>query len=495
MIGNPVVDEKRPRLTNAFIKSIDRPTRRGDGLGSNGLSIIAYTVAGGLNKSWSQRILVDGKARTFGLGKWPQITIATARKLAFQNVSKRDNGENIREPEHHIATMGEAFDKFIADHTPEWKRRGERRAQGLKYKWELSKRYCKSILSKKISAVTHDDVQDLLRRDWHKHPATAAYVQTHLSQIFEQAVHMEIRTSNPANRAYLVQAFGKQPKGKHHPSAPYEDLGGYLGKIMDSKFWWAAKYCLIFIALTEDRSGEIRLAVWDDVDWDNETLTIPAERMKSGKAHVIPLSKQAMELLRFAWSKPRHSKGTIFPPQRGGIFLPRGAMLNITTKLGLPFVPHGLRGSFGDWASDHKNKEYKMLAKLSLAHVVDNKSDQPYFKKDPIDKRRAMLQAYSEYLTKTSGLLIAGAPRPKIKSKKDKPATGAEPHIVAAVSSKPQKAGKAGSRPTAATAGPTPKRSNKAGKLATVNGNSPMTKKQRIEALQNPLPIFATTQT
>ena len=110
--------------------------------------------AGGLNKSWSQRILVDGKARTFGLGKWPQITIATARKLAFQNVSKRDNGENIREPEHHIATMGEAFDKFIADHTPEWKRRGERRAQGLKYKWELSKRYCKSILSKKISAVT-----------------------------------------------------------------------------------------------------------------------------------------------------------------------------------------------------------------------------------------------------------------------------------------------------------------------------------------------------
>ena len=496
MVGTPVVDEKRLRLTTKFIKSIDRPTRRGDGLGGNGLSIIAYTVAGGLNKAWSQRILVDGKERTFGLGKWPQITIATARKLAFQNVSKRDNGKNIREPKRTFPTMGEAFDQFIADHTPEWKRRGERRAEGLEYRWKLSKRYCKPILSKQITAVTHDDVKDLLRHDWHEHAATAAYVQTHLSQIFNQAVDMEIRTSNPANRAYLVQAFGKQPKGKHHPSAPYEDLGGYLGKIMDSKFWWAAKYCLIFIALTEDRSGEVRLAVWDDVDWDNETLTIPVERMKGDKAHVIPLSKQAMELLRFAWSKPRHSKGTIFPPQRGGIFLPRDAMIAITKKLDLPFVPHGLRGSFGDWASDHKNKEYKMLAKLSLAHVVDNESDQPYFKKDPIDKRRAMLQAYSEYLTKTSGLLIAGAPRPKIKSKKDKPATGAKPHIVAAVSSKPQKAGKAGSRPTAAsTAGPTPKRSNKAGKPATVNGNSPMARKQRIEALQKTLPIFAKTQT
>ena len=459
-----MVDEKRPRLTTKFIKSIDRPTRRGDGLGGNGLSIVAYTVAGGLNKAWSQRILVDGKERTFGLGKWPQIALGTARKIAFQNVSKRDNGKNIRE--HHIPTMGEAFDQFIADHTPEWKRRGERRAEGLKYKWELSKRYCKSILSKKITAVTHDDVKDLLRHDWHEHAAKAAYVQTHLSQIFKQAVDMEIRTSNPANREYLVGAFGKQPKGKHHQSAPYEDLGGYLGKIMDSNSWWAAKYCLIFIALTEDRSGEVRLAVWDDVDWDNETLTIPAERMKSGKAHVIPLSKQAMELLRFAWSKPRHSKGTIFPPKQGGIFLPRTAMWDITQKLDLPFVPHGLRGSFGNWALKHNNPEYKTLAKLSLAHVVDSQSDEPYFTEDPIDKRRAMLQAYSDYLTKTSGLLRAGAPRPKIKSKKDKPATGAEPHIVAAVSSKPQKAR---TRATASTTGKTPKRSTKASKSAPVD--------------------------
>ena len=483
MIGNSVVEEKRLRLTTKFIKSIDRPTRRGDGLGGNGLSIMAYTVAGGLNKAWSQRIVVDGKERTFGLGKWPQITLGTARKRAFQNVSKRDNGKNIREPEQTIPTMGEAFDQFIADHTPEWKRRGERRAQGLEYKWKLSKGYCKSILSKKITAVTHDDVKDLLRRDWHEHAPTAARVQTHLSQIFNQAVDMEIRTSNPANREYLVGAFGKQPKGKHHPSAPYEDLGGYLGKIMDSDCWWAAKYCLIFIALTEDRSGEVLLAVWDDVDWEKETLTIPAERMKSGKVHVIPLSKQAMELLRFAWSKPRHSKGTIFPPQQGGIFLRRAAMWDITQKLGLPFVPHGLRGSFGNWALKHENPEYKMLAKLSLAHVVDNKSDEPYFTEDPIDKRRAMLQAYSDYLTKTSGLLIAGAPRPKIKSKKDKPATGAEPHIVAAVSSKP-KAGKAGSRPTAAsTTGKTPKRSTKASKSAPVD-RPPKGSKQRSEVFQ-----------
>ena len=484
MAGTPVVDEKRPRLTNAFIKSIDRPTRRGDGLGGNGLSIIAYTnAAGELNKAWSQRIVVDGKDRTFGLGKWPQITPATARKRAFENVSKRDNGKDIRETKRNIPTMGEAFDQFIADHTPEWKRRGERRAEGLAYKWELSKRYCKSILSKKISAVTHDDVKDLLRHDWHERAPTAAYVQNHLSQIFDQAVQMEIRTSDPANRRYLVRAFGKQPKSEHHRKAPYEDLGSYLAKIRDSDSWWAAKYCLIFIALTEDRSGEVRLAVWDDVDWDKETLTIPEDRMKGDKAHVIPLPKQAMEILRFAWSKPRHSKGTIFPPQRGGRFLPKGAMLNITKKLDLPFVPHGLRGSFADWASDHENDGYKELAKLSLAHVVDNQSDQAYFTKDPIHKRRAVLQEYANYLTKTMGPVIS----PMDQDQDTDDMAGLEKSVINAVPGSDQQAGKPENGTTAATAGRTTKRHHPAPTLATVNRRTHKDKKQRIQDLQKPL--------
>ena len=71
--------------------------------------------------------------------------------------------------------------------------------------------------------------------------------------------------------------------------------------------------------------------------------------MKGDKPHVIPLSKQAMGILRFAWSKPRHSQGTIFPPQRGGISLGRGRLTEITKKLDLPFTPHGLRASFGNW--------------------------------------------------------------------------------------------------------------------------------------------------
>ena len=208
--------------------------------------------------------------------------------------------------------------------------------------------------------------------------------------------------------------------------------------------------------------------------------------MKGDKAHVIPLPKQAMEILRFAWSKPRHSKGTIFPPQRGGRFLPKGAMLNITTKLDLPFVPHGLRTSFANWASDHENPEYKMLAKLSLAHVVDKKSDQPYFTKDPIDKRRAMLQEYADFLAQTCGPFIS--PMDQDQDTDDMAGlAGLEQAVINAVPSSDQQAGKPETGPPAATAGRTTKRRHPAQALATVNGRTP---KQRTKDFQKPLPLF-----
>ena len=224
---------------------------------------------------------------------------------------------------------------------------------------------------------------------------------------------------------------------------------------------------------------------------DEETLTIPAERMKGDKEHVVPLSKQAMEILRFADRKPRHSKGTIFPPKRGGIFIGRGRLSIITKTLELPFVPHGLRGSFANWASNHKNQEYKPLAKLSLAHVVDNKSDQAYFTDDPIDKRRAVLQDCSDFLAQTSVTFIS----PKDQDQDTDDMAGLEEAVINAVPGSDQQAGKPGNGTTATTAGQIPKRSNKASKPASVNGRTRKESKQSAQDLQKLLPIFAKTQT
>ena len=486
------------RLTEAFIRSIKEPCKHGDGHGGHGLTLVVRDRAGGgLRLFWRQIFKIDGKTRSIGLGPYPLITLKEGRYKAFDNARKIALGEDILAPKREIPTVDQAFDQYMANRTPEWNQKGKRKAKETIDRWNISKGYCLPILSKRVSGVNAEDVLNVFRPIWIPHRATANNVLSNLHQVMDWAIQMEYRTTNPATQS-VMRSLGKQPEPEHHQAAPYQKLGGYLGQIMDSDTWWAAKYCLIFIAFTEDRSGEAREARWEDVDWDEETLTIPAERMKGGVEHVIPLCTQAMELLRFAWSKPRHSKGTIFPPQRGGIFMESQQLSDILIDLDLPFVPHGLRSSFTDWVSENR-RESENLAEMSLAHVVGTRTRRSYARSILLEPRRQLLQEYADYLTKTLGPLIAGAPRPKgdpspkIKSK-NKPATGAAPPI-AAVPGTDQPAGKPENGTTAATAGPTPKRSNKAGKLATVNGNSPMARKQRIEALQKTLPIFAKTQT
>ena len=465
-----MVGTSNGRLTEAFIRSIKEPCKHGDGHGGHGLTLVVrYRAGGGLRRFWRQIFTNDGRKRSTGLGGYPLITLKEARYKAFDNARKIALGEDILAAKREIPTLAQAFEQYMANRTPEWKQKGERKAKDIVDRWNISKRYCLPILSKRVSDVKAEDVLTVLRPIWIEHAATANHVLTHLHQVMNWAIQMEYRTTNPASRS-VTSSLGKQPEPEHYPAAPYKDLGGYLRTIRDSKYGWAPKYCIIFLAFTEDRSGEARLAVWSDIDWVNETLTIPKHRMKSGIEHVVPLPRQAMEILRFAWSKPHHSKDKIFPPPRGGPFLESDALAEITRELGLPFVPHGLRSSFKDWVSEN-HPESGELAERSLAHVVGNKTERSYARSILLEPRRQLLQEYADFLTETMGPVIAGAPRPKIKSK-DKPATGAEPHIVAAVSSKPQKAGKPGSRTTATTAGQTPKRP-KAGKSAPGDGRPP----------------------
>ena len=102
------------------------------------------------------------------------------------------------------------------------------------------------------------------------------------------------RSDQPVT-AQVILSLGKQKPPVNHPSLPHKELGDALAKIRDFDGWWAVKVCIIFMAFTCVRSGEARMATWDEVDWDNATWTIPAARMKNHIKHKVPLSAQAME--------------------------------------------------------------------------------------------------------------------------------------------------------------------------------------------------------
>ena len=138
-------------------------------------------------------------------------------------------------------------------------------------------------------------------------------MQDHLNQVLRWAIEKEYRTTNPANHTSVTISLGKQPPAEHYQSAPYADLGHYLAQVRDSKYAWAPKYCLMFLAFTEDRGGEALEAVWSDINWDAKTMTIPAHRMKSGIEHVVPLPAPAMEILHLGLEQTASFQRLHFP--------------------------------------------------------------------------------------------------------------------------------------------------------------------------------------
>ena len=218
--------------------------------------------------------------------------------------------------------------------------------------------------------------------------------------------------------------------------------------------------------------------------------------MKSGLPHTVPLCSQAIDLLIDAQDRTGSYHGLIFPPQATAkhIHVQTSFKRIAPQRRRTRRTPRNTR-VFADWSSHHENPRCGRGSHGPFPRPVVA----AYLTDDYVEERIEVMQLWGDFLTDTTGPVINATPsekggtRPKIKSK-DKPATRAEPPI-AAVPGTDQPAGKPGNGTTAATAGPTPKRSNKAGKLATVNGNSPMARKQRIEALQKTLPIFAKTQT
>ena len=123
---------------------------------------------------------------------------------------------------------------------------------------------------------------------------------------------MEDRGNNPVGSGGS-RRFGEVQPSPHGRCLDADELGEALAKIRDCDAWWAVKYCLIFMVLTCVRSGEARMATWDEVDWDNAVWTIPAIRMKTGIEHRVPLSAQAMEVLAYARKQGGGRQGAIFP--------------------------------------------------------------------------------------------------------------------------------------------------------------------------------------
>ena len=380
------------KLSATRVKSLNSPGRYSDGAGLH----LYISKAGG--KSWVQRITIDGRRRDIGLGGYPSVSLAQARKRATDNREAIGHGKDPiaekRKPPK--PTFSEAARRVHEANKPRWRNGSHTRA------WiqTLERHAFPEIGDRPIDAITHSDVLAVLTPIWSTLPETARRVRQRMRTIFRWAMANELIELNPAGEA-IDGALPSMPKVKAHLRAlPYREVGVALRTVDASQTSHASKCCLKFLVLTAARSGEARGATWDEVDFECATWTILGSRMKAGVEHRVPLSDQALGTLQLA-QELEDGSGLCFPsPLRPGRILSDVTLTKVLRVNGFSdrATVHGFRTSFRTWTMENTNAPWS-VGESALAHQLGGSVEQAYARSDLFDRRRELMQQWADYLT------------------------------------------------------------------------------------------------
>ena len=380
------------RLSATKVKALSDPGRYSDGDG-----LYLYIGKTG-SKSWVQRITIDGRRRDIGLGGYPGVSLAQARRRSADIRAAIADGKDLfadkRRPE--MPTLKEVAYVVHNANRPRW--RNEKHA--VSWMQTLERHALPKIGKKRIDKIERADVLRVLTPIWTTMPETARRVRQRLRTIFRWAMAHGFIETNPAGEA-IDGALKPIPKIKAHFRAlPYQEVGIAFEKIEPSQASKASKLSLRFLILTSARSGEARGATWNEIDLQGRIWRIPSQRMKAGLEHRVPLNKQAVELLKEA-SALRDETDLLFPyPQRRGTHLSDMTLTKVLRSIGLAerATVHGFRSSFKNWTLEQTDTSWA-VSEAALAHTLGSLNEQAYARSDLFERRRDLMQMWADYLT------------------------------------------------------------------------------------------------
>ena len=387
---------KRPkRLSATFVKTVTRPGRYGDGHGGHGLSLLVKPrAAGGLATSWSQRLRVNGVPCNVGLGPYPIVTLAEARAKAVENARDVHQGRDPRE-RARMPTFEQAAKAVHGLHASSW-----RNPATASIWWSSLVRFVFPVVGDKpVSSVTSGDVLSVLVPIWSTKRETARRLRQRIGVVMKWAIAKGYRIDNPAGDA-VSQALpknGTTPQ-RHHRALPHGDVAAAVAKVRASGAWPATKLLLEFITLTAVRSGEARLARWNEIDRDGRVWSVPAERMKSGRLHRVPLSSGALRVLDEARALSGGDPAALVFPSMTGKALSNMTTSKLLTELGINATTHGMRSAFRAWCAE--TGVDREVAEAALAHVVAG-VEGAYQRSDLFERRHESMEAWGHYVRPT----------------------------------------------------------------------------------------------
>jgi len=300
-----------------------------------------------------------------------------------------------------VPAFEEAANRVHEIHRPTW--RNEKHARDFINSLEA---YAFPVLgARKVSDISTADVLAVLQPIWLEKPETARRVRQRIGTVMKWSIAQGWRHDNPAEN--IANALPKHDRAKVHRKAlPYAEVAGCIDTVKASGAWAATKLALEFLVLTAARSGEVRLAHWDEVEFqgaDCATWEIPASRMKMKRPHRVPLPKRAQEILREAEAL-RGGSGLIFPSARGKP-LSDMTLSKLVKELGFDADVHGFRTSFRTWAQEQTNFP-REVAEAALAHAIGDAVENAYARSDVFDKRAKMMAAWANYLAVKRGEVV-----------------------------------------------------------------------------------------
>ena len=342
-------------------------------------------------RRWVVRLKVAGKMTTRGLGSFPAVSLADARKAAVVAVEKAK--ETAPPLPKQVPTFRQASREYIAANAPGWSNPKHRQ------QWTntLSTYADPVIGSNLVSEISTANVLAVLSPIWVSKRETASRVRQRMEKIFDWCiVHGHRDKANPATKAVLVGLPKVKQTKEHHRALPYREVGAALHRVGLSTAKPCTKLAFRFLVLTAARSGEVRGADWSEIDWDARLWTVPAARMKAGRAHRVPLSSQAVATLRDAWELGGGT-GLVFRAWEGGTMSDM-TLTSLLRRLKVDAVPHGFRSSFRDWCAE--TGVARDLAETALAHSLGvNTVENAYARTDLVEQRRGLMQAWADYCT------------------------------------------------------------------------------------------------
>jgi integrase len=412
---------KVKKLSAILVGKLSSPGYYGDGDG------LWLQISGSGSKSWVFRFTLAGRRREMGLGALHAVSLGMAREKARECRLLLTEGKDpivARDTARTASALSMAqfktFDQcaaaYIKAHRGSWKS-AKHAAQ-----WESSLANFASPVfgALPVSDVDTDMVVKALRPIWDNRTETAVRLRGRIESVLDWATVSKYRIGeNPARwRGHLENLLANPNKiapVTNFPALPWQEAGAFMAKLAERE--GIAARAVQFAILTACRSGEVRGARWSEIDLAAKLWTVPAERMKAGKEHRVPLSTAAIAVLE---AMPRG--GTfVFPGRSRDTILSDMSLTAVLRRMGRRDITiHGFRSTFRDWCAESAGNSFsREVCEHALAHGLPDRVEAAYRRGDLLDKRVVLMQAWADYCMTSSGSPKAAEPGKETGSEHD----------------------------------------------------------------------------